>query len=130
MRSFRTPTCRMRNILHLNPLTLSSLVCGNETRIHSLDLNLMSIHYHRPSTDYSASLVGIADQLGDLPFGIVHRRLAPAFNIVVLWVIVRHSTALKNFLAMRRLLPFSADLILSFRAQHTVTKGEVRPFGD
>ncbi|KAH0695934.1 hypothetical protein KY289_013416 [Solanum tuberosum] len=26
--------------------------------------------------------------------------------------------------------PFSADLILSFRAQHTGTKGEVRPFGD
>ncbi|KAG5595450.1 hypothetical protein H5410_036682 [Solanum commersonii] len=31
---------------------------------------------------------------------------------------------------MRRLLPFSADLILSFRAQHTRTKGELRPFGD
>ncbi|KAK6782280.1 hypothetical protein RDI58_020076 [Solanum bulbocastanum] len=31
---------------------------------------------------------------------------------------------------MQRLLPFSADLILSFRAQHTGTKGEVRPFDD
>ncbi|KAG5586041.1 hypothetical protein H5410_046475 [Solanum commersonii] len=31
---------------------------------------------------------------------------------------------------MHRLLSFSADLILSFRAQHTRTKGEVRPFGD
>ncbi|KAK6789687.1 hypothetical protein RDI58_013487 [Solanum bulbocastanum] len=28
------------------------------------------------------------------------------------------------------LLLFSADLILSFKAQHTVTKGELRPFGD
>ncbi|WMV09279.1 hypothetical protein MTR67_002664 [Solanum verrucosum] len=53
--------------------------------------------------DHSASLVGIADQLSDLPFGVVHRRLAPAFNIVMLWVI---------------------------GAQHTGTKGEVRPFGD
>uniref|UniRef100_M1DID6 Uncharacterized protein n=1 Tax=Solanum tuberosum TaxID=4113 RepID=M1DID6_SOLTU len=34
--------------------------------------------------DHSASLVRIADQLGDSPFGVVHRRLAPAFNIVVL----------------------------------------------
>ncbi|KAG5631952.1 hypothetical protein H5410_003669, partial [Solanum commersonii] len=31
---------------------------------------------------------------------------------------------------MCRLLPFSSDLILSFRAQHTGTKGNVRPFGD
>ncbi|KAG5599267.1 hypothetical protein H5410_030637 [Solanum commersonii] len=31
---------------------------------------------------------------------------------------------------MRRLLPFSADLILSFKAQHTGTKGEVRPFDE
>uniref|UniRef100_M1D8H4 Uncharacterized protein n=1 Tax=Solanum tuberosum TaxID=4113 RepID=M1D8H4_SOLTU len=75
-------------------------------------------------------LVGIADQLGDSPFGVVHRRLAPSFNIIVLWVIGRHGTASQNFSAMRRLLPFSANLILSFRAQHTATKGKVRPFGD
>ncbi|WMV55263.1 hypothetical protein MTR67_048648 [Solanum verrucosum] len=31
---------------------------------------------------------------------------------------------------MRRLIPFSVDLILSFRDQHTGTKGEVRPFGN
>ncbi|WMV55445.1 hypothetical protein MTR67_048830 [Solanum verrucosum] len=31
---------------------------------------------------------------------------------------------------MRRLFHFSADLILSFRAQHTIAKGEVRPFDD
>ncbi|WMV37704.1 hypothetical protein MTR67_031089, partial [Solanum verrucosum] len=69
-------------------------------------------------------------QLGDSPFGVILRRLAPAFSIVVLWVIGRHGTASRNFSPMRRLLPFSADLILSFRAQHTRTKGEVRPFGD
>uniref|UniRef100_M1DUG6 Uncharacterized protein n=1 Tax=Solanum tuberosum TaxID=4113 RepID=M1DUG6_SOLTU len=40
--------------------------------------------------DHSASLIGIANQLGDSPFGAVHRRLAPTFSIVVLWVIGRH----------------------------------------
>uniref|UniRef100_M1DI36 Uncharacterized protein n=2 Tax=Solanum TaxID=4107 RepID=M1DI36_SOLTU len=80
--------------------------------------------------DHLASLVGIIDQLGDSPFGVVHRRIAPAFNIVVLWVIGRHGTTSRNFSSMRRLLPVFADLILSFRAQHTGTKGEVRPFGD
>uniref|UniRef100_M1E0M6 Uncharacterized protein n=1 Tax=Solanum tuberosum TaxID=4113 RepID=M1E0M6_SOLTU len=80
--------------------------------------------------DHSASLVGIADQLGDSPFGVVHRHLGPSFSIVVLWVIGLHGTASVNFSAMHRLLPFSADLILTFRAQHTGTKGEVRPFGD
>uniref|UniRef100_M1DIU8 Uncharacterized protein n=1 Tax=Solanum tuberosum TaxID=4113 RepID=M1DIU8_SOLTU len=81
-------------------------------------------------TDHSASLVGIADQLGDSPFGVVHHHLAPAFNITVLLVIGRHGTASRNFSAILQLLPFSADLILSFRDQHTRTKGEVRPFGD
>uniref|UniRef100_M1DR83 Uncharacterized protein n=1 Tax=Solanum tuberosum TaxID=4113 RepID=M1DR83_SOLTU len=80
--------------------------------------------------DHSATLVGIADQLGDSPLDVVHHRLAPSFSIVVLWVIGRHSTASQNISMMRRLLPFSAELILSFRAQHTRTKGELRPFGD
>uniref|UniRef100_M1DCZ8 Uncharacterized protein n=1 Tax=Solanum tuberosum TaxID=4113 RepID=M1DCZ8_SOLTU len=82
------------------------------------------------AADHSASFVGITDQLGDSPFGVVHSRLIPAFSIVVLWVIERHGTALRNTSVMRRLLPFSTDLILSFRAQHTGTKGEVGPFGD
>ncbi|WMV19705.1 hypothetical protein MTR67_013090 [Solanum verrucosum] len=77
--------------------------------------------------DHSASLVRIVDQLSDSPFGIVHCRLAPALNIIVLWVIGRHGTASRNFSAMRRLPPFSVDLILSIRAQHTRTKGELRP---
>ncbi|WMV18573.1 hypothetical protein MTR67_011958 [Solanum verrucosum] len=77
---------------------------------------------------HSTSLVRIADQLGYSPFGIVHLRLAPAFNIVMLWIIGRHGTASR--MAIHRLLSFFANLILSFRAQHTGTKGEVRPFGD
>ncbi|WMV19438.1 hypothetical protein MTR67_012823 [Solanum verrucosum] len=82
------------------------------------------------AADYSESLVGITDQLGDSPFGVFHRRVTPTFNIVVLWVIGQNGTASRNFSAMRRLLPISAHLILSFRAQHTGTKDEVRPFGD
>ncbi|WMV09559.1 hypothetical protein MTR67_002944, partial [Solanum verrucosum] len=57
------------------------------------------------------------DQLGDSPSGVVHHCLALVFNIVVLWVIGRHGTASRNFSAMGRLLPFSADLILSFKAK-------------
>uniref|UniRef100_M1D9A7 Uncharacterized protein n=1 Tax=Solanum tuberosum TaxID=4113 RepID=M1D9A7_SOLTU len=56
--------------------------------------------------DHSATLVRIADQLGDSPLDVVHRRLAPAFSIVVLWAIGRHSTASRNISAMRRLDPF------------------------
>ncbi|KAG5606645.1 hypothetical protein H5410_028137, partial [Solanum commersonii] len=82
------------------------------------------------AADNSATLVGIVDQLRDSPFGVVHRRLTPSFGIVVLWVIRRHSTSSWNISAMHRLHPFSTDLILSFRAQHIGTKGEVRPFGD
>uniref|UniRef100_M1DK29 Uncharacterized protein n=1 Tax=Solanum tuberosum TaxID=4113 RepID=M1DK29_SOLTU len=80
--------------------------------------------------DHSASLIRIANQLGNSPFGVVHRRLAPSFNIVLLWVIGKHGSDSQNFSVMRRLLPFYADLILSFLAQHSGTKGEVRPFGD
>ncbi|KAG5632841.1 hypothetical protein H5410_004558 [Solanum commersonii] len=80
--------------------------------------------------DHLATLVEIADQLGDSPFGVVHRRLALSIGIVMLWVIGQHSTASRNSLAMRRLVSFSADLIFSFRAQHTGTKGEVGTFGD
>uniref|UniRef100_M1DHD7 Uncharacterized protein n=1 Tax=Solanum tuberosum TaxID=4113 RepID=M1DHD7_SOLTU len=109
MCSSRTPTCRMKTSLRPNPLTLLSSVCGY--------------------ADHSASLVEIADQFGDSPFGVVHRLLAPSFSTVVLWVIWRHGIASWNFSAMRRLFPFSADLILSFRAQHTGTKGKVGPFG-
>ncbi|WMV45592.1 hypothetical protein MTR67_038977 [Solanum verrucosum] len=67
----------------------------------------------RVKADHSASLVGITDQLDDSPFGVVHRCLAPAFSVIVLWVIGRHGTASRNFSAMHRLLPFSANLILS-----------------
>ncbi|KAG5632575.1 hypothetical protein H5410_004292, partial [Solanum commersonii] len=45
------------------------------------------------AADRSASLVEIADQLDDSPSDVVHRRLVPAFNVVMLWVIGRHGTA-------------------------------------
>uniref|UniRef100_M1DCA8 Uncharacterized protein n=1 Tax=Solanum tuberosum TaxID=4113 RepID=M1DCA8_SOLTU len=81
-------------------------------------------------TDRSALLVRIADQFGNSPFGVFHHRLALAFSIVMLWVIGRHGTASRNFSMMRRLLHFSVDLIISFRAQHTRTKDDVKPFSD
>uniref|UniRef100_M1DK30 Uncharacterized protein n=1 Tax=Solanum tuberosum TaxID=4113 RepID=M1DK30_SOLTU len=85
--------------------------------------NPLKLRENISKTDHSASLVGVADQLDDLPFCVVHRRLAPSCSIVMLWVIGRYGTASRNFSVMHRLLHFSADLILSFRAQHTETKG-------
>ncbi|KAG5612205.1 hypothetical protein H5410_023486 [Solanum commersonii] len=119
MGSSRTPTCRMKNNLRLIPLTLSiSKQAKNEesTRPKSKFLELKpfeSSSSSKPSpylelkTDHSASLVEIANQLSDPPFG---------------------STTLRNCLATRRLLLFTTDLILSFRAQHTGTKGEDMTF--
>ncbi|KAG5586967.1 hypothetical protein H5410_047401 [Solanum commersonii] len=80
------------------------------------------------TTDHSASLVEIVDQLGDLPFGRFHRRLALSYNIVVFWIIRRNSTASRNCSVTRRLLFSTVDLILSFKAQHTGTKGEDKTF--
>ncbi|WMV32758.1 hypothetical protein MTR67_026143, partial [Solanum verrucosum] len=40
--------------------------------------------------DHLGTLVGITDQLGDSPFGVVHRLLEPSFGIIMLWVIGRH----------------------------------------
>ncbi|WMV33818.1 hypothetical protein MTR67_027203, partial [Solanum verrucosum] len=42
--------------------------------------------------------------LGDSPFGVVRRRFALAFDIVVLCVIGRQGTASRIYLAERRLL--------------------------
>ncbi|WMV30260.1 hypothetical protein MTR67_023645, partial [Solanum verrucosum] len=72
------------------------------------------------AANHSASLVGIADS----PFGVVHRRLALAYNIVLLWVIGRQGTTSRNCSEMRRLLLFTIDLLVSFRAPHTRAKGE------
>ncbi|KAG5631692.1 hypothetical protein H5410_003409, partial [Solanum commersonii] len=44
------------------------------------------------------------------------------------WIIGRHSTASRNCSATRQLLFYTADLILSFRAQHTGTKVEDKTF--
>uniref|UniRef100_M1DMI4 Uncharacterized protein n=1 Tax=Solanum tuberosum TaxID=4113 RepID=M1DMI4_SOLTU len=76
--------------------------------------------------DHSAQLVGIANALGDPPFGLLHRLSAFAFNIFAFWIIGRYSTASRNCSATRRLLPFIANLIFSFRTEHTGTLGEVK----
>ncbi|WMV50036.1 hypothetical protein MTR67_043421, partial [Solanum verrucosum] len=80
------------------------------------------------ATEHSASLVEIADQLSDPPFGRFHRRLSLSFSMVVFWIIGRHSTASWNCSATHRLLIFTTDLILSFRAQYTGTKGKDKTF--
>uniref|UniRef100_M1DXN8 Uncharacterized protein n=1 Tax=Solanum tuberosum TaxID=4113 RepID=M1DXN8_SOLTU len=86
------------------------------------------------AADHSASLVEIANQLDDLPFGVnfsAMRRLILFSADLILSFRDQHTgTKGENFSAMRRLILFSADLILSFRDQHTGTKGEVRPFDD
>ncbi|WMV09147.1 hypothetical protein MTR67_002532 [Solanum verrucosum] len=56
--------------------------------------------------------------------------ISPLGVIAVLWVIGRHDTASQNFSVIHRLLHFSANLILFFKAQHTERNGKVRPFGD
>ncbi|KAG5580397.1 hypothetical protein H5410_051024 [Solanum commersonii] len=77
------------------------------SRKGTIDQSKLSLY-----ADHSASLIRIADQLGDSPFGVVHRRLAPAFSIFMLWVIWRHGTASQDFSAKRpapllvRLEPF------------------------
>ncbi|KAG5610104.1 hypothetical protein H5410_021385, partial [Solanum commersonii] len=54
--------------------------------------------------DHLAKLVGIADQLGDPPFGLVHLRLALAFSSVVFWIIGHHRLSILEQKA--RIRPF------------------------
>ncbi|KAG5590238.1 hypothetical protein H5410_040752, partial [Solanum commersonii] len=76
--------------------------------------------------DHSAQLVEIADALGNSPFGLLHRLSAFSFSIFAFWIIGRYSIALRNCSATRRLLLFIADLIFSFKAQHSGTLGEFK----
>ncbi|KAG5605363.1 hypothetical protein H5410_026855 [Solanum commersonii] len=55
---------------------------------------------------------------------MLYRLSALAFSIFAFWIIGKYSTALRNYLATRRLLFFIADLISSFRAEHTRNFGE------
>ncbi|KAG5586331.1 hypothetical protein H5410_046765 [Solanum commersonii] len=73
-----------------------------------------------------AHLVGIADALGDPPFGLLHRLSSFPFSIFAFWIIGQYSTASRNSLATCRLLLFIANLIFSFKAQYTGTLGEVK----
>uniref|UniRef100_M1DYK0 Uncharacterized protein n=1 Tax=Solanum tuberosum TaxID=4113 RepID=M1DYK0_SOLTU len=73
---------------------------------------------------HSAQLVGIADALGDPPFGLLHHLSALAFNMFAFWIIGQYSTTSQNCSATHRLLHFISNLIFPFRAQHTGTKGE------
>ncbi|KAG5631953.1 hypothetical protein H5410_003670 [Solanum commersonii] len=59
-----------------NPLKLRAKISKSTT-----------LYKNYNNSDHSASLVRIADQLSDSLFGVVHRRVAPSFGIVVLWVI-------------------------------------------
>ncbi|KAG5620397.1 hypothetical protein H5410_005615 [Solanum commersonii] len=80
--------------------------------------------YMLPHQDHSAQLVGIVDPLGDLPFGLVHRLSALAFNKFKLCNIRRWTTASRNRSVTRRLLIYLVDSIFSLRAWHTGTLGE------
>ncbi|KAG5610920.1 hypothetical protein H5410_022201 [Solanum commersonii] len=79
-----------------NPLKLREKI-SKSTILYDNYNNCSTLKTTTLTTDHSVSLVGIADQLGDSPFGVVHCRLAPSFSIVVLWVIGRHGTASQNF---------------------------------
>ncbi|WMV49556.1 hypothetical protein MTR67_042941 [Solanum verrucosum] len=120
---------KMKQSAHHREIPRSNTISPNDSE-HDNAEGWCKMTMNYTEVDHLASLVRIADQLGDSPFGLVHRCLAPAFSIVVLEVIGRHGIASRNFSAMHRLLFFSTDLIISFRAQHSGTKGEVRPFGD
>jgi len=70
------------------------------------------------------TLMRIADAFGDPPFGLLRRLSSFSFSIFVSWIIGRCSTASWSRSTIRRLLLFTADLLLSFWAQHIGTKGE------
>ncbi|WMV46489.1 hypothetical protein MTR67_039874, partial [Solanum verrucosum] len=67
--------------------------------------------------------VGLAKPLGELPFGHFHLHSTLAFNIVKVCNFGRSSTALRKYLAIRRLLLSLTDLISSLRTWYTRTLG-------
>ncbi|KAG5599258.1 hypothetical protein H5410_030628, partial [Solanum commersonii] len=76
--------------------------------------------------DHSTQLVGIADALGDSPFGLFHHLLALAFSLFSFWVVGQYGTSLRNYSVTRRQLHFIANLIFPFRAQRIGTKGDLQ----
>ncbi|WMV41101.1 hypothetical protein MTR67_034486 [Solanum verrucosum] len=96
---------------------------GKLLKTHNVCLNTAAV-------DHLVSFVGITDQLGDISFwctsppsctSLQHRC---ALGHWVTWY------CFGELLGNAPTAPFSADLILFFRAQQTGTKGEARPFGD
>ncbi|WMV07821.1 hypothetical protein MTR67_001206, partial [Solanum verrucosum] len=71
-------------------------------------------------------LFGIADTLGDPPFGQFHHLLILTLNLFAFWVAGRYGTTSRNCSATSRLLYFIANLIIPFRAQHTGTKDDLQ----
>uniref|UniRef100_M1DWK6 Uncharacterized protein n=1 Tax=Solanum tuberosum TaxID=4113 RepID=M1DWK6_SOLTU len=119
-RSIHTPW--MASVGQGAPNQAASLDHGPTTRF----VNGLTFLKICAAKDHSAQLFGIADAFGDPPFGLLHRLSAFAFNIFAFWIIGQYSTASRICSAMCRLLPFIANLIFSFKAQHTGTLGEVK----
>ncbi|WMV13542.1 hypothetical protein MTR67_006927, partial [Solanum verrucosum] len=78
--------------------------------------------------DHLAQLVGIADTLGDLPFGRFHRLLALSISLFTFWIAGRYGTTSWDCSVTRRLLHFIVNLIFPCRAQHIGTKGDLQAF--
>ncbi|WMV58359.1 hypothetical protein MTR67_051744 [Solanum verrucosum] len=108
-------------------MTSSSVVndaCSNITQLNGLGSSRKGVVARINRKDHSTQLVGIADTLGDLPFGLVHRLLALASSRF-------DSLGDKELLCRtpRRCADCflsNTDLIFSFRAQHIGTLGEVK----
>ncbi|KAG5606314.1 hypothetical protein H5410_027806, partial [Solanum commersonii] len=79
--------------LEMKPFSSSSFQSPLKLRAKISKSTILYENYNNCSTlktttltmDHSASLVRIADQLGDSPLGVVHRLLAPIFSIFVIW---------------------------------------------
>ncbi|WMV45880.1 hypothetical protein MTR67_039265 [Solanum verrucosum] len=97
--------------------------CLSQFKVKSEPVNLVGLKVFE-ILDLLETLVGITDAFGDPPFNQLRRLSSVAFSIFVSWVIGRCSTASRSRSAIRQLLLFTADLLLSFNAQHTRTKGK------
>ena len=72
---------------------------------------------------HSAKYVGLAEPLGELPFGIFHRPFALVLSILKVCNFERSNTALRNYSIICQLLLSLAYLVLFLRAWNTRTLG-------